>query len=133
MFLIPPFALRAGARLYWFCQRWMPSNILVRRVRARDGLRWGIPLALLGLIYLAVGIVCAMLAQYGDGGGWYLGFLYGFWNAINSSAMGSTQRLCCCRLPAWVKLGAPRLARHAAIRTGRNASRAGQPGAAGPR
>lgn len=82
MFLIPPFALRAGARLYWFCQRWMPSNILVRRVRTQDGMRWGIPLALLGLLYLAVGVVCAMLAQHGDGGGWYLGFLYGFWNAI---------------------------------------------------
>lgn len=82
MFLIPPFALRAGARLYWFCQRWMPSNILVRRVRTRDGARWGIPLALLGLVYLAFGIVCAMLAQHGDGGAWYLGFLYGFGNAL---------------------------------------------------
>lgn len=82
MFFIPSFALRAGESLYWFCQRWMPTNILVRRVRGDDGLRWSIPLVLLGLFYAAAAIVCVLLVQHGASDWWNLGFLLGFWNAI---------------------------------------------------
>jgi len=81
-FLIPSFANRSAARLHGFCQRWMPSNVLVRRVRTRAGLRWGIPLVLLGLLYAVAAFVCATLAQHTGIGWWDLGFLLGFWNAL---------------------------------------------------
>ncbi|WP_331095459.1 sulfate permease [Lacisediminihabitans sp.] len=82
IFFIPPSAFRAAASLYWLSQRWMPTNILVRRVRTRHGLRWGIPLALLGLLYAVGAVVCATLAQHGASGWWNLGFLLGLWNAL---------------------------------------------------
>lgn len=74
-------AMRPAAAVYRWCQRWLPSNILVRHVRTRAGLRWGIPVALLGFAYFAAGVVCAGMAQTGDGW-WYLPMVVCWWTAL---------------------------------------------------
>ena len=73
MFLIL-LAMRPAAAVYRWCQRWLPSNILVRRVRTRRGLRWGMPLALLGLVYF--------IAQLGGSPWWYIGVAVCWWTAL---------------------------------------------------
>ena len=52
MFLIL-LVMRPVKVVYDWCQRWLPSNRLVHLVRTRRGLRWGIPLVLLGAGYFA--------------------------------------------------------------------------------
>lgn len=42
------FAALIVAKLFWFCQTFLPSNIVIRRVRRRDGLKWGAPVGLAG-------------------------------------------------------------------------------------
>ncbi|WP_345750889.1 sulfate permease [Microbacterium rhizophilus] len=70
----------------------MPTNILIRRVRRRDGLRWGIALAVLGLFYAAAGTICALLVQHGANGWWNLGFLLCFWNVAKLVSSGLSAR-----------------------------------------
>lgn len=70
------------AAVFCWCRRWLPSNILVGRVRTRAGLRWGIPLALLGLVYFAVGVVCAGMVQTGGPGWWYAPMAVCWWTAL---------------------------------------------------
>lgn len=82
MFFIPPFALRAAGSLHDFCQRWMPSNIVVRRVSGRARWSGAALLVALGVLYLAVAVICATLVQQGHDAWWNLGFLLGFRNAI---------------------------------------------------
>jgi hypothetical protein len=74
--------------VYDWCQRWLPSNRLVHLVRARRGLRWGIPLVLLGAGYFAVGVVCAGIVQAGGPGRWYLPMLVCWWTAIKVISHG---------------------------------------------
>lgn len=81
MFLIL-LAMRPAAAVYRWCQRWLPSNILVHRVRTRPGLRWGIPLALLGVAYFGAGLVCVGMVQTGEPRWWYLGALVCWWSAL---------------------------------------------------
>lgn len=42
------FAVTIVAKLIWFCQTFFPSNIVIRRIRRRDGLKWGVPVGLAG-------------------------------------------------------------------------------------
>lgn len=81
MILLLPFAHRTAERGYGLCQG-LPTNRLVRYVRTRRGLRWGIPLALLGVLYAVGAVVCATIVQQGGSEWWNLGFLLGFWNAL---------------------------------------------------
>jgi len=81
MFLIL-LAMRPAAAVYRWCQRWLPSNILVRRVRTRRGLRWGMPLALLGLVYFIVGVGCFGAVQLGGSPWWYIGVAVCWWTAL---------------------------------------------------
>lgn len=81
MFLIL-LAMRPAAAVYRWCQRWLPSNILVRRVRTRRGLRWGMPLALLGLVYFIAGVGCVGAVELGGPGWWYVGVAVCWWTAL---------------------------------------------------
>ncbi|GAB3924489.1 hypothetical protein GCM10011575_03610 [Microlunatus endophyticus] len=70
-----------SSRLYGLAQRFCPSNIVLRRVHTRSGIKWG-PLvglagiAVYGLLMVATGTIIR------DGGpGWVnLFFIVGFWN-----------------------------------------------------
>ncbi|GAB3597148.1 hypothetical protein [Microbacterium tumbae] len=81
MFLVR-LAMRPAAAVFNWCQRWLPSNILVRRVLTRRGLRWGIPLALLGLVYFIAGVGCVGAVQLGGPGWWYIGVAVCWWTAL---------------------------------------------------
>ncbi|SMX95193.1 hypothetical protein BSP109_02849 [Brevibacterium sp. Mu109] len=81
MFLIL-LAMRPAAAVHRWCQRWLPSNVLVRRVRTRAGLCWGIPLALVGVAYFGAGVVCVGMVHAGEPGWWYLGALACWWSAL---------------------------------------------------
>jgi hypothetical protein len=80
MFLIL-LAMRLAAAVYRWCQRWLPSNILIRRVRTRAGLRFGIPLALLGGVYFIAGLGCLGAVRLGGPGWWYLAMAVCWWTA----------------------------------------------------
>ncbi len=81
MFLIL-LAMRPAAAVYSWCRCWLPSNIVVRRVLKRRGLRWGIPFALLGLVYFIAGVGCVGTVQLGGPGWWYVGIALCWWRAL---------------------------------------------------
>ncbi|KXC07025.1 hypothetical protein [Microbacterium hominis] len=70
------------SRIYAFFQRTMPTNILIRATHTRRGLKWGVPVMLLAVVYL---VIAAGLAQRVAGGapGWInLLVLVCLWNAL---------------------------------------------------
>lgn len=82
-------ALRISATIYGTLQRYAPTNILVRRLRARDMLRWAAPIGLTGAAVFLV--VFALSAQtVADGGpGWLnLVVLWSFWNLTIPVSLG---------------------------------------------
>ena len=48
-----------------FLRRWMPTNILLDKLRTRRGLKWGIPSMLLGVVYLLIAVTCIGLIAQG--------------------------------------------------------------------
>ena len=77
-----------SARLYALVQRFAPSNIVIRRVHTRTGIKWG-PLvgvggvAVYGLLLVVTGTIVR------DGGpGWVnLFVLVGFWNTVRFAVL----------------------------------------------
>lgn len=76
-------SVRFAAAIHYYLQAFAPTNILLRHLRTRDGLKWAIPAALVLVpIYLfAAAITTAVIA---DGGpGWLnLVVLTCIWNAM---------------------------------------------------
>lgn len=65
-----------------FLRRWMPTNILLDKLRTRRGLKWGIPAILLGVVYLLIAVTCTGLIEQ-DWSKWlYLVFFLALWNAL---------------------------------------------------
>ena len=81
MFLIS-LATRPAAAVYHWCQRWLPSNRLTALLRTRRGHRWGIPAALLGVIYFVAGVACYGAVRLGHTEWLYLGMLICWWTAL---------------------------------------------------
>lgn len=79
-------ALSAYTRNYLRC--YMPTNIALDAVRARRGLKWGIPSMLLAVPYFLAANYCITLIDHG-GPGWlnFLVILFG-WNALKFLIMG---------------------------------------------
>lgn len=78
----------ASIRTRAILRRWMPTNILLDKIRTRHGLIWGIPAMLLGGVYLFAAVACTTLI----GAGWsewlYLLFILFIWNALKLILMG---------------------------------------------
>ena len=89
MFLIS-LAMRPAAAVYHWCQRWLPSNRLTALLRTRRGHRWGIPAALLGVIYFVAGVACYGAVRLGHTEWLYLGMLICWWTALKLIAHGIT-------------------------------------------
>lgn len=87
MFLILLF-MRPAARVHAWCQRWLPSNRIVRHLHTRRGLRWGLPATLLGTIYFIVGIACLGAVHLGHTEWFYLGMAICWWNAVKLTGHG---------------------------------------------
>ncbi len=79
-------ALSVHAR--WFLRRYMPTNILLDAIRARRGLRWGIPMMLLAVPYLYAASVCAELIDNGGPGWLHLLVMLFIYNAMKFTLMG---------------------------------------------
>ena len=65
-----------------------PTNVLLRRLQSRDGLKWGVPFMLLGGAYL---LATTLLTSwpYHDAPGWLNVFVFlGIWNGIKFIAFG---------------------------------------------
>lgn len=76
-------SVRLAATIHYYLRAYAPTNILLRRLRARDGLKWAIPAALvLAPTYLFAAAIATTVI--GDGGlGWLnLVALTCIWNAI---------------------------------------------------
>lgn len=78
----------ASVRTRYILRRYVPSNILLDRIRTRRGLRWGVPAMLLAFPYLAVANWCGTLAEDGAPGWLNIIVLIGIWNAFKMLAIG---------------------------------------------
>lgn len=71
-----------------FLRRWMPTNILLDKIRTRRGLKWGAPAMLLGGIYFLAAVCCITLIDQGWSEWMYLAFFLLLWNALKFILMG---------------------------------------------
>lgn len=65
-----------------FLRTWMPTNILLDKLRTRRGLKWGIPAMLLSVVYLLTAATSTGLIEQGWGKWLYLVFFLAQWNAL---------------------------------------------------
>lgn len=78
----------ASIRTRVFLRRWMPTNILLDKIRTREGLKWGIPAMLLGVAYPAAAVGCVLLIEQGWPKALYLLFFLMLWNSLKFLLMG---------------------------------------------
>lgn len=71
-----------------FLHRYMPTNIVLDRLRTRRGLKWGVPAMLLAIPYLAVANILTILIDRGAPGWFHLLVLLCIWNAFKFLVMG---------------------------------------------
>lgn len=71
-----------------FLHRYMPTNIVLDRLRTRRGLKWGVPAMLLAIPYLAVANILTILIGRGAPGWFHLLVLLCIWNAFKFLVMG---------------------------------------------
>src|ERR1700722_1925409 len=70
-----------SSRLYGLVQRFCPSNIVLRRVHTRTGIKWGPLVGLAGIVvYGLVMVACGTIVRDGGPGWVNLFFIVGFWN-----------------------------------------------------
>ena len=83
-------SVRLGAALHGFLRTYMPTNILVRHLRARRWLRWSIPTALVIVpAYVFAATVATKLVERGGHGWLNILVLLFIWNAMKFAAMGA--------------------------------------------
>ena len=70
-----------SSRLYGLAQRFCPSNIVIRRVHTRSGIKWGPLVGLVGVVVYGLLMVATGTIVRDGGPGWVnLFFIVGFWN-----------------------------------------------------
>lgn len=71
-----------------FLRRYMPTNILLDKIRTRRGLKWGVPAMLIAAPYLLA--AAAFAAVIADGGPGWLNILVllFIWNAMKFAFIG---------------------------------------------
>lgn len=70
-----------SSRLYGLAQRFCPSNIVIRRVHTRTGIKWGPLVGLAGIaVYGLLVVVTGTIVRDGGPGWVNLFFIVGFWN-----------------------------------------------------
>lgn len=77
-----------SARLYSLSQRFAPSNIVIRRVHPRTGIKWGPLVGLAGAVAYGLLMVVTGTIVRDSGPGWVNLFaLVGFWNTVRFTAL----------------------------------------------
>lgn len=69
-------------------RRWMPTNILLDKLRTRRGLKWGVPAMGLGLAYLLIAAASITLINGGWSQALYIVFALCLWNALKFLLFG---------------------------------------------
>ena len=82
-------SVRLAAAIHYYLRAYAPTNILLRRLRSRDGLKWAIPTALV-LVPTYLFAAAHATSVIADGGpGWLnLVVLTCFWNAFKFGGFG---------------------------------------------
>ena len=82
-------SVRLAATIHSHLQAFAPTNILLRHLRTRDGLKWAIPAALLLVpTYLFAGAITTAVIADGGAGWLNLVVLTCIWNAMKFAWMG---------------------------------------------
>lgn len=77
-----------SARIYHVVQRFAPSNIIIRRVHTRAGIKWGPLVGLAGVLaYGLLLVVAGTLIREGVSGWLSLVVLVGFWNMVRFAVL----------------------------------------------
>ncbi len=71
-----------------FLHRYMPTNIVLDKLRTRRGLKWGVPAMSLAIPYLAAANILTILTGNGAPGWFHLLVLLCIWNAFKFLVMG---------------------------------------------
>ena len=72
-----------SSRLYGLAQRFCPSNIVIRRVHTRNGIKWGPLVGLAGIAFYGLLMVATGTIVRDGGPEWVnLFFIIGFWNTL---------------------------------------------------
>ncbi|TXN30098.1 sulfate permease [Lacisediminihabitans profunda] len=79
--------MRAAIGLHNLLQ-YAPTNLLLRWLRSRRGLKWGIPFMLLGATYLLTAALLATWLQHGGPSWLNLLVALGIWNGLKFLAFG---------------------------------------------
>lgn len=78
----------ASIHIRYFMRRWMPTNLVLDRVRTRNGLKWGVPAMLLAIPYLYLASLLAIIVRDGGPGWLNIFMLVAFWSALNMLWIG---------------------------------------------
>ena len=62
--------------------RYAPTNLLLKAIRTRSGLKWGIPAMLLAAVYIYAAAICTTIINDGGPRWLYLLVLLFVWNAF---------------------------------------------------
>ena len=77
-----------SSRLYGLVQRFAPSNIVIRRVHTRTGIKWGTLVGLAGVLVYGLLMVATGTIVRDGGPGWVnLFVLVGFWNTVRFAVL----------------------------------------------
>ena len=77
-----------SVRTRTFLRRWMPTNILLDKLRTRRGLKWRVPVMGLGVVYLLIAAASITLINGGWSQGLYIVFVLCLWNALKFLLFG---------------------------------------------
>lgn len=80
--------LAVSIRTRYFLRRYMPSNILLDKIRTRRGLKWGVPAMLLALPYLGIAYLLSTAVENGGPGWLNLFILVAVWSALKMLWIG---------------------------------------------
>lgn len=72
----------------YFMRRWMPTNVLLDKIRTRQGLKWGVPAMLVALPYLYAASLLTVMVQDGGPGWLNILVLIALWSALKMLWIG---------------------------------------------
>ncbi|RCS79455.1 sulfate permease [Brachybacterium alimentarium] len=113
----------ASIHIRYFMRRWMPTNIVLDKVRTRRGLKWGVPVMLLAIPYLYLASLLIVIIRDGGPGWLNLVVLVAIWSALKMLWIGPVSLILLARV---------RIREHAERRAQRRQARQAQASSSEP-